>query len=86
MGTAVMRQIGLLLIALMLVAGGCRQASLGRSAAKGPSPDDVVGKYAAERGISREKAALTIRREMDAARVDSVPSSGATETVANGSW
>ncbi|NLX95758.1 MAG: hypothetical protein GXY83_06240 [Rhodopirellula sp.] len=61
----------LFLIAAALAAGGCRQGTFAGSAAKGPSPDDVIGKYAQERGLSREEASVTIRQEIDAARAAS---------------
>lgn len=69
-----MRTIALLIVAAVLAAGGCRQGTFAGSAGKGPSPDDVIGKYAKERGISREQAALNIQEEIGAARTGGVSS------------
>ena len=74
-----MRTIAVLIVAAVLAVSGCRQGTFAGSAGKGPSPDDVIGKYAQERGLSREQAVLNIQEELGAARAGAVSSHTASQ-------
>jgi hypothetical protein len=78
-----MRTIAILVITAVLALGGCRQGPTAGSA-KTPSPDDVIGKYAKERGISREQAALNVQQEVGAARAGRVSSTAGSQFPGNG--
>lgn len=62
-------------LALLLLAAGCHPAE------KTPTrlaPDDVVGIYARQRGMTREEAEQCIRREAAAARANASAAGPAT--------
>jgi len=68
-----MRRVFLALLMGMAVLAGCRQGNL---TSRGVSADDLVSKYARERGLSHEEAEQCIRQEVATARAGAVSSVG----------
>jgi len=60
-------------LALLLLAAGCHQ---NQKVSGRVAPDDVVGIYARQRGITREQAEQAIRKEAAAARANAVAKGG----------
>jgi hypothetical protein len=65
-------------LAVFLLAVGCHQA---RPVSSRLAPDDIVGVYARQRGITREQAELSIQREAAAARANAASSPATTPTT-----
>jgi hypothetical protein len=70
-----MKRLLFALLVGMVVVAGCRQ---GPHPSRANATEDVVGKYAQERGLSREEAEQSIRKEVDAARARGVSSTAGT--------